>query len=123
VLSDSASAEVKNLVSIPAAQRDASVRIVNYSAGEAELETSSKVPFLLASSEKLTPELRVMIDGEVANTVEINGMFTGVAVGSGEHSVRFDRRIGRGGWAPALIGLLMLGAGTGWEARSRKKTR
>jgi hypothetical protein len=65
----------------------------------------------LASSEKLTPELRITIDGREARPVEINLLFAGVRVPAGNHRVVFSRRLA-GGWcwisAAALIAAIAL---------------
>ncbi|HEY8183535.1 MAG TPA: hypothetical protein VII32_14930, partial [Thermoanaerobaculia bacterium] len=55
-------------------------------------------PTFLASSEKLTPELRVSIDGRDVKPIQINMLFAGVPVPAGPHDVIFTRRIGRGWW-------------------------
>jgi hypothetical protein len=72
------------------------VRLLRY----AEDQQLMKVvgPTFLASSEKLTPELRVSIDGHDAKPVEINMLFAGVPIPPGTHDVIFSRRIGRGWW-------------------------
>jgi hypothetical protein len=82
------------------------VYLTRYAAEEQQLKSDSPAPFFLASSEKLTPELRITVDGREARAVEINSVFAGVAVPAGSHSIVFSRRIARGWWWPAGLGLL-----------------
>ncbi|HWW63118.1 MAG TPA: hypothetical protein VN181_17210, partial [Thermoanaerobaculia bacterium] len=84
--------------------RDARVTLTKYEPAEQRIATRSTAPFFLASSEKVSPELRVLIDGNGARIIEINTMFAGVVVPAGRHEVRFERRIGRGWWWVAAIG-------------------
>jgi hypothetical protein len=86
---------------------DASVELLRYTPGEQRLVTRSAGPFFLASSEKLTPELRVTIDGRTVPLVGINMLFAGVEVPAGEHRVVFSRRIARGIWWP-LAGIALV---------------
>ncbi|HYS52511.1 MAG TPA: hypothetical protein VER58_01950 [Thermoanaerobaculia bacterium] len=72
------------------------VKLLSYREDEQKIEVDG--PTFLASSEKLTPELRVTIDGRDAKPVEINMLFAGVSVPAGRHEVIFSRRIGRGWW-------------------------
>lgn len=84
----------------------ASVELLRYTPAEQRLVTRSEGPLFLASSEKLTPELRVTIDGRPVPAVPINMLFAGVDVPAGEHRVVFSRRIARGIWWP-LAGLAL----------------
>jgi len=79
------------------------VRLLRYADAEQRLATESAQPFFLASSEKLTPELSVQIDGRRVKPVQINGLFAGVQVPAGRHTVIFSRRIGRGWWWPSAL--------------------
>ncbi len=92
---------------LPPVSANAIVYLKRYGAEEQRLEADSPAPFFLASSEKLTPELGVTIDGRPARAVEINSMFAGVTVPAGSHSVVFSRRIARGWWWPAGAGLIL----------------
>jgi len=74
------------------------------------LRTESPAPFFLASSEKLTPELRITIDGRAARAVGINALFAGVEVPAGVHRVAFERRIGRGWWWATIAGAIAFAA-------------
>jgi len=67
---------------------------------------SAAGPAFLASSEKLTPELRVTIDGRDVAPEQINMLFAGVPVPAGTHDVIFSRRIGRGWWWIAAVALI-----------------
>jgi len=92
------------------ATSDASIHIAKLSNEEQRLRTESSTPFFLASSEKLTPELQVTIDGRVAHAVKINALFAGVEVPAGTHRVIFARRIGRGWWWATIAGLIAFAA-------------
>jgi hypothetical protein len=72
------------------------VRLRAYADAEQRLAVTG--PTFVASSEKLTPELRITIDGREAKPVAINLLFAGVRVPAGRHEVVFARRIGRGWW-------------------------
>jgi hypothetical protein len=83
---------------------DASIHLARYANEEQRLRTESASPFFLASSEKLTPELGITIDGRPARAIEINSLFAGVEVPAGTHRVVFQRRIGRGWWWATIVG-------------------
>lgn len=83
---------------------DAQVKLARYDPAMQRMTTHSSAPFFLASSERLTPELRVTIDGRTVPMTEINLLFAGVAVPAGEHEVVFRRRIGRGWWPVSAAG-------------------
>lgn len=98
----------------PSIDPNARVELVQYRPAEQTIRTQSSGPMFLASSEKLTPELRVAIDGERVRPIEINTLFAGVNVPAGHHEVVFRREIGRGWWATAIlavIAILLIGAG------------
>lgn len=102
---------------------DARVTLVRYANDEQRLTTESSAPFFLASSEKLTPELAVTIDGRRVKPVEIDMLFAGLTVPAGRHEIVFERRIGRGWWGVAiagLISLLLLGLFDMRRARARR---
>ncbi len=84
---------------------DARVTLTRYAPAEQRLVTESSVPFFLASSEKLTPELRVTIDGRAAKCIEINTLFAGVVIPAGRHEVIFLRRLAPGWWWVAGVGV------------------
>lgn len=82
------------------------VTMTKYSPDEQRITTSADAPFFLASSEKLTPELRITIDGKEARAIESDMVFAGVVVPEGRHEVVFSRRIARGWWWTAVVGLV-----------------
>lgn len=86
---------------------DATVELASYAPAEQHVITDASKPVFLASSEKLTPELAITIDGRPARPIEINTMFAGVVVPAGRHEVRFSRRIGRGWWPFAIAGVVL----------------
>ena len=89
----------------PIAPGNARVTLAHYAPDEQRLVTESAAPFYLASSEKLTPELRVTIDGRAARAIETDMLFAGVAVPAGRHEIVFQRRIARGWWWIAAAGV------------------
>jgi hypothetical protein len=101
----------------------ASVDLAEYAPGEQRIDTNAATPFFLASSEKLTPELGITIDGKTAPPVEINMLFAGVQVPAGRHEVVFSRRIARGWWWTALLGAAMLIVATVMDERRRWMAR
>jgi hypothetical protein len=102
---------------LPAAS-DAEVVLRRYDDAEAEVEVRAPAATLLASSEKLTPELRVTVDGHPVKPVEINMLFAGVPLPAGTHRVVFTRRIGRGWW-PVSAGCVVLLVGLSFITRRR----
>jgi len=103
----------------PLAPADAHVTLTHYAPDEQRVTTQSSAPFYLASSEKLTPELRVTIDGNVARAIDTDMLFAGVTVPVGRHEVVFSRRIGRGWWWLAAAGLGLWIVAVGFEVRRR----
>jgi hypothetical protein len=96
--------------SVPPPMRRVSMR-TRWSPDSAVIETESSGPFLLVTSEKITPELEIRVNGERREAVEINGLFAAVPMEAGAHTVVLERRIGRGLWLPAAgaaAGVLVL---------------
>lgn len=87
---------------------DARVSLDSYASDEQRLTTTASGEFFLASSEKLTPELAVTIDGRPVRPVEVDMLFAGVPVPAGRHEVVFTRRIARGWWWTAWLGGALL---------------
>ena len=85
---------------------DAGVTLKSYAENEERIEVNAPAAAFLASSEKLTPELRVTIDGRDVAPEPINMLFAGVPVPAGTHEVIFSRRIGRGWWWVAAVALV-----------------
>jgi len=86
---------------------DARIDRLTYGDARSELAVSASSSWFLASSEKLTPELRVLIDGAGAKTETVNILFAGVNVPAGKHTIVFERRIGRGWWWVSAAGVLI----------------
>lgn len=105
---------------VPPAARRVQFRVMRYTGSDAVVSTSSKEPFLLVTSEKQTPELRVYVDGDVTVPLVVNSMFAAVPIGPGSHSVRFERRLGRGYWPLSVLGLAVL---IGADLLDRKRRR
>ncbi len=101
------------------AATQAQVTLTHYAPNEQRVVTSSAAPFYLASSEKLTPELAVTLDGRPIRPIETDMLFAGVAVPAGRHEIVFSRRIGRGWWWTAWVGvaLLVLASIVEWRRR------
>jgi hypothetical protein len=82
--------------------------LTHYAPDEQRIATESAAPFFLASSEKLTPELAITIDGKPARAIRSDMLFAGVPVPAGKHEVVYQRRIGRGWWWTPWVGLVLL---------------
>ena len=87
---------------------DAVVTLRSYLDDEQVVHVSAPAKTLLASSQKLTPELRVTIDGRDVDPIQINVLFAGVAIPPGNHRVVFTERLGRRWWPASGIALLLL---------------
>lgn len=110
---------VQRLASVRPSVRSVRLKLLRYDGSEQRLSVDSAVPFLLASSEKLTPELVTEIDGRRVEPMRINALFAAVSVESGKHSIAFKRRLGRGWWPVAAAGLLAWTAIVLLETRPR----
>lgn len=95
--------------------RDARVTLASYAPDEQRVIAEAAAPFFMASSEKLTPELRVTIDGKTVKPIETNMLFAGVVVPAGRHEIVFERRIARGWWWTAIAGLSLWIVVAAWE--------
>ena len=91
----------------PATFSDAEVKLQSYAEDEQHIRVRAPAQAFLASSEKLTPELRITIDGREVRPIEINMLFAGVPVPAGSHEVVFSRRIGRGWWWISAIAAIV----------------
>lgn len=92
----------------PASIANARVQLTRYTPAEQRMLVESSGKAFLASSEKLTPELRITIDGRSVRPIRINTLFAGVNVPAGKHEVIFARRIGRGWWPTAVLAALAI---------------
>jgi len=98
---------------------DAVVTLRSYQDDEQVVDVSAPAKTLLASSQKLTPELRVTVDGQSVDPIQINVLFAGVPIASGQHRVVFTERLGRQ-WLPiAGVAFLLLIALSIADARRR----
>jgi len=100
---------------------NAAVTMTKYTPDEQRVTTSADAPFFLASSEKLTPELQITIDGKVARAIETDMLFAGVIVPEGRHEIVYQRRIARGWWWTAIVGLVLLVTTIVVERRFRRR--
>jgi hypothetical protein len=100
------------------APADARVTLTHYASHEQRITTESTAPFFLASSEKLTPELRITINGRNVRPIETDLLFAGVTVPAGKHEVVFSRRIGRGWWWAAILGAVLFLVAAVWDVRA-----
>ena len=89
----------------------------SYADDEQIVDVSAPAKTLLATSQKLTPELRVTVDGRAVDPVEINVLFAGVPIPPGNHRVVFTQRLGRQWWLIAGIALVLLIALSVFDAR------
>ncbi len=97
------------------------VTLTHYAPNEQRMTTSSDAPFYLASSEKLTPELAITLDGRPARPIETDMLFAGLPIPAGHHEVVFSRRIGRGWWWAAGVGAALLAITSVLERRRRDR--
>jgi hypothetical protein len=95
---------------LPVEASDSVVTLRSYADDEQVVDVVAPAKTLLASSEKLTPELRVTVDGRIVEPVQINVLFAGVPIPAGDHRVVFSRRLGRGWWWVAGVALVLLAA-------------
>jgi hypothetical protein len=102
---------------------DAVVSLRSYATNEQVIDVAAPAKTFLASSEKLTPELQVMVDGAVVQPVEINVLFAGVPVPAGNHRVVFSRRLGRGWWLIAAIAAVLLVALSVFDVISARRRK
>lgn len=98
--------ETTAVVPAPARERDARVRLLSQNGTTHRLRVSSSAGFVLATSEKYSPDLRAFIDGENVRVLRSNGLFSAVVVPGGEHEVVLARRLARGYWALSAAGLI-----------------
>jgi hypothetical protein len=95
-------------VQLPAlAPATARVQLAAYAPDEQRVITDSNATFFLASSEKLTPELAATIDGRPAALIRTDLLFAGLTVPAGHHEIVYTRRIARGWWWTAWVGLAL----------------
>jgi hypothetical protein len=87
---------------------DAVVTLLDYQDDQQTVDVVAPANTLLASSQKLTPELRVTVDGRVVQPIEINVLFAGVPLPAGNHRVVFTERLARGWWLLSAIALALL---------------
>ena len=103
----------------PVEASDAVVTLRSYADDAQVVDVAAPAKTLLASSEKLTPELGVTVDGRAVDPVQINVLFAGVPIPAGNHRVVFTRRLGRGWWWLAGIALVLLVVLSVVDARRR----
>lgn len=109
VLSDESHPQlVHQLAAVRPSLRSVRMKLLRYDGSEQRLAVDSAVPFLLASSEKLTPELTTEVDGRRVKPIRINALFAAVPVERGKHTIAFKRRLGRRWWPISAAGLLAL---------------
>ncbi|HEX3578722.1 MAG TPA: hypothetical protein VHY33_09180, partial [Thermoanaerobaculia bacterium] len=98
---------------------DAVVTLRSYQDDEQIVDISAPAKTLLASSQKLTPELGVTVDGRDVDPIQINVLFAGIPIPAGSHRVVFIERLGRQWWLVSGIALLLLIALSIVDARRR----
>ena len=100
---------------------DAVVLLRSYATDEQIVDVIAPANTIVASSEKLTPEMRVTVDGRIVQPVEINGLFVGVPMPSGDHHVVFTRRLGRRWWLVGGIAAVLLIAMSAFDIVAAKR--
>jgi hypothetical protein len=93
-------------VPVPAGVRDAKVRLLSQNGTTHRLRVSSSEGFVLATSEKFSPDLRATVDGEPVKVLRSNGLFSAIVVPAGPHEVMLERRLARGYWAFSAAGVI-----------------
>lgn len=106
-----------------AVAQDARVDLLRYEPDRQHMRVEASEPAFVASAEKLTPELRIEIDGRPARPIQINSLFAGVVVPAGRHEVIFSRRIGRGWWWPSALAVLAIVVVAAFEVAKVARSR
>jgi hypothetical protein len=102
-------------------------RIAEYRTSRVRIETSAADPQLLVLCDVYYPGWRAYVDGQPTDIMAVNGIFRGVSVPAGKHTVDFrfepaPLRIG-GTLSLACLGGLILVLGIGlWRGRQRGNT-
>jgi hypothetical protein len=110
----------RNLAELPRFRSSAAaVTLRSYTEDEQVIDVRAPAGALLESSEKLTPELRVTIDGAEAKPAVIHSLFAAVQVPAGDHRVVFSRRVGRGWWGWSALAFGVFAVTSFVEARRR----
>jgi hypothetical protein len=117
IAADELAPELGKLSAVPRAARAAAIRIDRYGGANIRLTTRSAVPFFLATSEKVSPDLTVEVDGREVTPTRINLLFAGLPMAPGTHHIEFRRRLGRKLWPLAAAGLLLTALAVGAERR------
>jgi hypothetical protein len=111
--------DVAGLSEVPTDERRVGIGIGALENARRRVDVEAPVAFLLVSSEKVTPELEILVDGTPARVLTVNSMFAAVLVPAGSREVEFVWKIGRGWWAWSVAGLVLLVAGGFSDRRSR----
>ena len=87
------------------------VKITRYAHTAVELTASSSASGLVVLCDMIYPGWRAYVDGRPADILKVNGIFRGVAVPAGQHSVafRFEPASLRNGLILLCLGLLAIG--------------
>lgn len=104
--------DVARLADVPADQRRVRLGIGPLKDGRRRIDVEASAPFLLVSSEKVSPELEITIDGRSTRVHTVNSMFAAVLVPEGSRQVEFAWRIGRGWWPWSGAGVVLLVIGS-----------
>ncbi|MFY9551951.1 MAG: hypothetical protein WAU32_12430, partial [Thermoanaerobaculia bacterium] len=107
------------LSSSPAERRaDGRVRIAALLPERFALETETRAPSILATSQKaFAPYWRLFLDGREIEALDVNGLFLGLEVPAGSHRIEGRFLVPRAEIAVSLAGLLALAATMMWAAR------
>gem|GEM_PF-1069487 len=106
---DAATFDALDLGVPPAGARER-VRLLGWTPSSYRLDVDLAAPALLASSIPHRPDLwRASLDGRPARTVLVNGMFIGLPLPAGSHSVRLDARLPPLWYGCSLVGAVVAG--------------
>ena len=88
----------------------ATVTLRSYAEDEQVMDVSAPGGAVLESSEKLTPELRVTVDGRAVAPFVVHELFAAVPLPAGNHRVVFTRRIGSAWWLLSVAAFVIASA-------------
>ncbi len=105
--------DAPNTLSLPATvpNEPGTVKITRYAHAAVELTASSSASGLVVLCDMIYPGWQAYVDGRPADILKVDGIFRGVAVPAGQHSVafRFEPASLRNGLILLCLGLLAIG--------------
>ena len=102
------------------------VEINRFKFGEVEFHSSSDRKEFLVFTDAWHPNWRAYVDGNETKIIETNGVFKGVLLPPGDHTIRFffdDKPYRPGIWISVIAWILFIGAWLGLTRREYKLKR